>query len=94
MRAAGLAALLLLAACAHVDVRDMGNGRHSLVAVSHSGGYYGSHEEAFELANDYCSRHRQTAVIENFEDKPGAGPQGEHTSTLVFTCGAPKVLHF
>jgi hypothetical protein len=85
---------LLLTACAHVNVQDVGNGRHSLVAVSHSGGYDGSHEEAVELANDYCGRRRQTAVIEGFDDKPGVGPEGEHTSSLLFTCAAPKALHF
>jgi hypothetical protein len=95
MRVTSLIAVLLLAACAtHTDVRDAGNGRHALVAVSSSGGYNGSHEEAVERANDYCSRLRQTAVIEGFEDEPGVGPEGEHTSSLVFTCVAPKALHF
>lgn len=94
MRAAKFVAALLLAACAHVEVQDVGNGRHSLLAVSPSGGYYGSHEEAVELANDYCSRFHQTAVIESFDDKPGVGPQGEHTSRVVFACSAPKTLHF
>jgi hypothetical protein len=95
MRVARLIALLSLAACAtHPLVQDVGDGRHSLVAVSSSGGYHGSHEEAIELANDYCSRFRQTAVIEDFDDKPGFGPGGEHTSSVLFTCAAPRVLHF
>jgi len=95
MRVASLIALLLLAACAtHVNVQDAGNGRHSLVAVSPSGGYDGSHEEGVELANDYCSRLRQTAVIERFDDKPGVGPEGEHTSKVVFSCTVPKALQF
>jgi hypothetical protein len=95
VRAASLIALLLLAACAtRATVQDVGNERHSLVAVSPSGGYQGSHEEGVELANDYCSRLRQTAVIEGFHDKPGVGPEGEHTSSVVFTCAAPKALHF
>jgi hypothetical protein len=95
MRVASLIGLLLLSACAtHADVQDVGNGRHSLVAVSPSGGYSGSHEEAVELANDYCSRVRQTAVIEAFDDKPGVGPAGEHTSSVVFSCAAPEALHF
>ena len=95
MRAAGLIVLLLLAACAtHGTVQELGNGRHSLVAVSSSGGYQGSHEEGIELANDYCSRLRLSAVIEGFDDKPGVGPAGEHTSGVVFTCAAPKALHF
>jgi hypothetical protein len=95
MRVMILIALALLAACAtHVNVQDAGNGRHSLVAVSPSGGYDGSHEEGVELANDYCSRLRQTAVIERFDDKPGVGPEGEHTSNVVFSCAAAKALHF
>lgn len=95
MRITSLIALLLLAACAtSANVQDIGNGRHSLVAVSPSGGYQGSHEEAVELANDYCSGRRQTAVIEGFDDKPGIGPEGEHTSGVVFSCAAPKALHF
>jgi len=89
-----LCSMLLLAACAHLDVLDMGNGRHSLTAVSPSGGYAGSHEEAVERANEFCGRSRQGAVIEGFEDKPGVGPLGEHTSSIVFSCAAPKELHF
>ena len=87
MRVTSLIVLLLLAACAtHLKVQDVGNGRQSLVAVSSSGGYDGSHEEAVELANDYCSRVRQTAVIDAFDDKPGVGPEGEHTSSVIFKC--------
>ncbi len=94
MKAAILGAVFLLAACAHVQVQDMGNGRHSLTAVSPSGGFAGSHEEAVERANDYCGRSRQRAVIESFDDRPGVGPNGEHTSSLVFTCAPPAALHF
>jgi hypothetical protein len=94
MRAAILFAVLFLAGCTHLDVVDMGSGRHALTAVSPSGGYAGSHEEAVELANDYCGKSRQTAVIEGFDDKPGVGPLGEHTSSVVFTCAAPTQLHF
>jgi hypothetical protein len=95
MRVTSLIALLLLAACAtHANVQAVGNGRLALVAVSQSGGYQGSHEEAVELANDYCGRRRQTAVIEGFDDKPGVGLEGEHTSGVVFTCAAPKALRF
>ena len=94
MNAATLAAVLLLSACAHLQVQEMGNGRHALTAVSPSGGFAGSHEEALELANDYCGRSRQRAVIESFDDKPGLGPNGEHTSSLLFTCAPPAALHF
>jgi hypothetical protein len=94
MKAAALAAVLLLTACAQLQVQDLGNGRHSLTAVSPSGGYAGSHEEAVELANDYCGKSRQRAVIERFDDEPGVGPNGEHTSGLVFSCAPPAALHF
>ena len=94
MRAAILFGVLLLAGCTHLDVVDMGEGRHALTAVSPSGGYAGSHEEAVELANEYCGKSRQSAVVQGFDDKPGVGPLGEHTSSILFTCAAPKELHF
>jgi hypothetical protein len=94
MRAAILLGVLLLSGCTHLDVVDMGDGRHALSAVSPSGGYDGSHEEAVELANQYCGKSRQTAVIEGFDDQPGVGALGEHTSRIVFTCAAPRDLHF
>jgi hypothetical protein len=94
MRAASLIALLLAACATPLSVRDAGNGRLALVAVSPSGGYYGSHEEAVERANDYCSRLRRSAVIDGFDDRPAVGPQGQHTSIVVFTCAAPTALHF
>lgn len=87
-------AVALMVGCAHVAVRDLGEGQHALTAVAPSGGYAGSHEEAVEEANAFCSQSRRTAVIERFEDSPTLGPLGEHTSTAVFTCAAPAVLHF
>jgi hypothetical protein len=86
--------VLLLAGCAHLEVQDLGDGRHALTATSPSGGYYGAHEEAVERANEYCRRYRQTGVIERFEDLPALGLQGEHTSRVVFTCAASQALHF
>jgi hypothetical protein len=94
MKAATLAAVLLLAGCAHVEVRDLGDGRHALTAVSPSGGFAGSHEEAVERANDFCAKPHQRVAIERFEDQPGVGPRGEHTSSLVFTCAPSAALHF
>jgi hypothetical protein len=47
-----------------------------------------------EQANDFCAHARQTAVIERFEDSPVIGPQGEHTSSAVFSCAAPPALRF
>ena len=84
----------LMLGCAQVAVRDLGEGRHALTAVSSSGGYHGSHEEAIEEANEFCAHSRQRAVIDHFEDSPAIGSQGEHTSDAVFTCAAPPALHF
>lgn len=95
MKATMLAlALLLLGACAHVEVQDMGNGRHSLTATADSGGVPGSREEAVEEANDFCARSGQQAVIDGFYDKSGVSPRGEHTSSVLFRCAAPQALHF
>jgi hypothetical protein len=89
-----LAAALLLAGCTHLDVQDAGNGRHVVTGTASSGGYTGSHEEAIDQANEYCDKSHQKAVIESFDDKPSVGPKGEHTSSMVFSCAAPLVLHF
>ena len=94
MRSAFAVAVSLMLGCGHVAVRDLGDGHHAVTAVAPSGGYSGSHEEAIEEANDFCGHSRQTAVIERFEDSPILGPQGEHTSSAVFSCAAPPVLRF
>jgi hypothetical protein len=94
MRAPMIAACAVVAACTHIPVADLGDGRHSVTATSPSGGYSGSHEEVIEQANDYCHRWHQSAVLDVFQDQPGVGPRGEHTSSLVFRCAAPLVLHF
>lgn len=72
----------------------MGNGRHSLTVTAPSAGYYGSREEAVEQANDFCSRQGQAAVTDGFYDRTELGPEGEHTSTILFRCAAPRVLKF
>jgi hypothetical protein len=94
MRVAIVAALAL-AGCAHrPDIQDLGNGQHCLSAVSPSGGFSGSHEEAAERANEFCRRSHQRAVIDGFYDKSGVGPAGEHTSSIIFSCAAPRSLQF
>jgi hypothetical protein len=89
-------ALSLAAACAHTptQVQDLGRGRHALTAMSPSGGYYGSREEAVEQANDFCGKHAQQAVVDGFYDKAEAGAQGEHTSSVFFRCETPPRLQF
>lgn len=93
MKSRILAAALLLTGCTHLEVQDAGNGRYVVTGAS-AGGYTGSHEEAIDQANEYCSKTHHRAVIESFDDKPGVGPKGEHTSSMVFTCAPPLVLHF
>ena len=88
------AALVLLAGCTHLAVQDMDNGQHTLTATADSGGVSGSHEEAVEQANDYCGKNGQQAVIGSFYDRSAPGPKGEHASTIIFSCAAPRVLHF
>jgi hypothetical protein len=94
MKAALTALLALLVGCTHVQVQDVGNGQHSLSATAPSGGFDGSREEAIEEANDFCHRSGQQAVIDGFYDKSALGPLGEHTSSIIFRCGAPHTLHF
>jgi len=96
MRTVAIVLLMLLGACAHPGLRveDMSNGQHSLTATSPSGGVEGSRETAVQLANAYCDRTHQQPVIASFYDRGGVGPQGEHTSTIIFACAAPAVLHF
>lgn len=95
MRAAILATILLVAGCSsHSDVRDAGNGKHSVTDTAAWGGYTGSHEENIEEANAFCARIGQQAVIDSFEDIAGVGPKGQQTSTMVFGCAAPPVLKY
>jgi hypothetical protein len=94
MRAPTLATVLLLGSCTHAEVRDAGNGMHSVTDTAAWGGYTGSHEENIAQANDFCGKSGLQAVIETFDDKPGVGAKGEQTSTMVFTCAARPVLHY
>lgn len=94
MRVPALALLAVLCGCAHSPLQDMGNGQHSLTASSESGGVEGSRESAVERANAFCDRSGQQPVIASFYDRSAVGAQGEHTSTIIFSCAAPRVLHF
>lgn len=92
--AAAAVASFAVAGCEHAHVADMGSGEHSLTAVAPSGGYDGSHEAAIEEADDYCHRSHQQAVIDGFYDRSELGPHGEHTSSIIFKCAAPRTLKF
>ncbi len=94
MKAALLAVVALLNACAHTPVVEVGSGQHSLTATAPSGGYDGSREGAVEQAHAYCARQGLAAVTDGFYDKSELGPQGEHTSTVLFRCAPPKALVF
>jgi hypothetical protein len=89
-----LAAVLVTGGCAHTDVVDMGSGCYSLTAAAPSGGYGGSHEEAIERANKFCGRHGQAAETDGFHDQSELGPQGEHTSAILFRCVTRQALQF
>jgi hypothetical protein len=87
MKAAILGAVLVLAGCTHThNVKDAGDGKHSVTASANWGGYTGSREEAIAQANDFCRDSKQSVAIDSFADQPGASAQGEQTSTMVFSC--------
>jgi hypothetical protein len=94
VRAAAAAAVLLLAACAHTDVTDMGQGRYSLTADAPSGGFSGSHEAAIERANDFCGQQGRAAVTDGFYDHSVLAADGTHSSTILFRCAARQALKF
>ena len=94
MRTEALAVAVLLSACTHLDVQEMGNGQLSLRAVAPSGGYYGAHEAAVEQADAYCSRHGRQAEIDSFYDHGAIGPEGEHESSVIFNCTTRRPLQF
>jgi hypothetical protein len=94
MKTALAVGLLALTGCTHPDVHHMANGQHWLSAVAPSGGFAGSREEGVERANAYCMKSGQQAVIDGFYDKSAMGPLGEHISSVIFTCAAPRPLHF
>jgi hypothetical protein len=87
MKAAILGAVLVLAGCAQThNVKDAGDGKHSVTASANWGGYTGSREEAIAQANDFCRDSKQSVAIDSFADQPGVSAQGEQTSTMVFSC--------
>jgi hypothetical protein len=83
----GLLAALGLGSCTHQGVQDMGGGQHSLTAVSRSGGFSGSHEEAIEQANEWCAKSGLQAIIDGFYDHAAVAPDGAHRSSIIFACG-------
>ena len=85
-----LVAGVVLAACEHQPpVQEMSNGEFSLTATSSSSGYGGSRRLAVQKANTYCGRSGQRAATASLSDKAELGPNGEHSSTIIFTCATP-----
>ncbi len=84
-----LPALLLLSACSGQPVNDVAPGRHSLTASS-THGVLAARDRAEKLANRYCARTGQQAVVEGFDDKTLGGVVGDPTSSVLFTCGTPN----
>jgi len=91
-----LSTVVVLAACSHgrSNVRDAGNGMHSITASASWGGYTGSREEAIAEASEFCGRSGQKVSIDSFADQPGAAAGGTQTSTMVFSCAARAALQY
>jgi hypothetical protein len=49
---------------------------------------------AVEEANEFCRHRGEAAVTDGFYDKSGLGPEGEHTSSILFRCAQPQPLRF
>ena len=81
--------MLSVCACAGQAVSDAGPGRYSVTATS-THGVVAARERAVKLANRYCGRNSQQAVVESFDDVRLGGVIGDPTSNLVFRCGAPN----
>jgi hypothetical protein len=80
-----VAGVLALCACAGVGVRvtDLEGGKHHL-AIRSQGAEEADRANAIQLADDYCRKSGQRAVIEGFDDK---GSFAASPSTgVVFSC--------
>ena len=84
-----MATLLMLSACSSQPVSDAGSGRHSVTATS-THGVLAARDLAVRLANRYCGRSGQRAVVESFDDVNLGGVIGDPTSSVVFRCGTPN----
>ena len=81
--------LVLLSACAGQAVSDAGAGRYSVTATS-AHGVVAARERAVKLADKYCGRSNQQAVVESFDDTRLGGVIGDPTSSILFRCGVPN----
>jgi hypothetical protein len=85
--------LLVFGGCSSQKVVDAGAGRYSVTATS-THGLLAARDRAVNLANHYCGRSGQQAVVQSFDDQRLAGVVGDPTSSVVFTCGAPNTTAF
>jgi hypothetical protein len=81
--------LLMLGGCSSPKVVDAGAGRYSVTATS-TQGVLAARDRALKLANRYCGRNGQQAVVASFDDQRLAGVVGDPTSSVVFSCGVPN----
>ena len=81
--------MLLLSACGGKSVIDEGTARHSVTASS-THGVLAAREQALKMANSYCARSGQQAVVESYDDKTLGGVVADPTSIAVFACTVPN----
>jgi hypothetical protein len=81
--------LLMLSACAGQAVSEVSAGHYSVTATS-AHGVVAARERAVTLANKYCRRSSQQAVVQSFDDVRLGGVIGDPTSSVVFKCGTPN----
>jgi hypothetical protein len=88
-----MACLLALSACASERVSDAGAGRHTVTASS-TKGIAAARDDAVRLANKYCRRSGQQAVIESADPQRLAGVLDDPAMSIVFRCGTPNTTAF
>jgi hypothetical protein len=85
--------LLALSSCAGEHVSDAGVGRHTVTATS-TKGIATARDDAVRLANKYCRRSGQQAVIESADPQRLAGVLDDPAMSIVFRCGTPNTTAF
>jgi hypothetical protein len=81
--------MVMVSACGGQPVSEVGAGRYSVTATS-AHGVVAARERAVKVANKYCGRSSQQAVVESFDDVRLGGVIGDPTSSVVFKCGTPN----
>jgi len=76
--------LWMLAGCAGDQVKDLGDGKHSVSACSESG-LTNPQVNAVRAADHYCGKFDQVSVVERFEPDTCPTP-ATSAMAVVFTC--------